>query len=247
MHNSNIDAAAPAFAAFSVDARQLVDALAWLRKAAWEARCSVPMLSCVRIEARPNATVTLDCTDLDRYGTVTLAATVSSPGAFMVDRATLADFAKRAAKAKDGALSIIDDGDGRARFSGGGATATLNTLPAEDWPTLNCKPSDTPLSVNYAAADLADDLARLAPAMSKEETRYYLNGICFDVLDGELRLAATNGHALSLIERGARVDCADMAPILPDRAIQGIAAMLKGEESAAISIHALHGEATAGA
>jgi DNA polymerase-3 subunit beta len=246
MHISDIDAAAPAFAALSVDARELVEALAWLRKAAWEARCSVPMLSCVRIEARPDATVTLDCTDLDRFGTVTLAATVSSPGAFLVDRATLADFAKRAAKGK-GALTIVDDGDGRTRFSGGGATATLNTLPATGWPTLNRKPSDTPLSVNYAAADLAADLARLAPAMSKEETRYYLRGVCFDVLEGELRLAATNGHALSLIERGARVDCGDMMPIVPDRAIHGIAAMLKGEESASIAIHALHGEAVAGA
>lgn len=246
MNISDIDAAAPAFAALSVDARELVDALAWLRKASWEARCSIPMLSCVRIEARPDATVTLDCTDLDRFGTVTLAATVSSPGAFLVDRATLADFAKRAAKGK-GALTIVDDGDGRARFSGGGATATLNTLPATGWPTLNRKPSDTPLSVNYAAADLAADLARLAPAMSKEETRYYLRGVCFDVIEGELRLAATNGHALSLIERGARVDCGDMMPIVPDRAIHGIAAMLKGEESASIAIHALHGEAVAGA
>ena len=246
MNISDIDAAAPAFAALSVDARELVDALAWLRKASWEARCSAPMLSCVRIEARPDATVTLDCTDLDRFGTVTLAATVSSPGAFLVDRATLADFAKRAAKGK-GALAIVDQGDGRAMFSGGGATATLNTLPATGWPTLNRKPSDPPLSVNYAAADLAADLARLAPAMSKEETRYYLCGVCFDVLDGELRLAATNGHALSLIERGARVDCGDMMPIVPDRAIHGIAAMLKGEESASIAIHALHGEAVAGA
>jgi DNA polymerase-3 subunit beta len=246
MHNSNIDAAAPAFAALSVDARQLVDALAWLRKASWEARCSVPMLSCVRIEARPDATVTLDCTDLDRFGTVTLAATVSSPGAFLVDRATLADFAKRAAKSKDGTLTIVDIGNGRAKFSGGGATATLNTLPAKDWPELNRKPSDTPLSVNYAAADLAADLARLAPAMSKEETRYYLRGICFDVTEGELRLVATDGHRMSIIARGNAVDCGDMAPIAPDRAIQGIAAMLKGEESAAINVHALHGEAVAG-
>lgn len=43
-----------------------------------------------------------------------------------------------------------------------------------------------------------DDLAGLALAMSKEEVRYYLNGICYQQEDGATlaTLAATDGHRL---------------------------------------------------
>lgn len=244
MQHSTIEAAAPALAQFDVDARELFEALAWLKKAAWHARSTFPILSCVRIAAHPNATITLECTDLDRTGAVTLAATVSSPGAFLVDRSTLADLAKRAGKGER--VTMADDGDGRARIAAGKASAKMPTLAIADWPTMGRKLSDSPLSLNMAADAFAADLARLSPAICKEETRYYLRGICFDVRDGELRLAATDGHRLSVIDRG-QVECADMAAIVPDCAIQGIVPMLKGADAVALVIHGLWGEAVAGA
>lgn len=244
MKHSTIEAAAPTLAQFDVDARELFEALAWLKKAAWQSRITVPILSCVRIAAHPNATITLECTDLDRTGTVTLAATVSSPGAVLVDRSTLADLAKRAGKGER--VTMVDEGDGRARVAAGKASAKIPTLPIADWPTMGRKLADSPLSLNMAADAFAADLARLSPAICKEETRYYLRGICFDVRDGELRLAATDGHRLSVIDRG-QVECADMAAIVPDCAIQGIVPMLKGADSVALAIHGLWGEAVAGA
>ena len=242
MQHSTIAATAPALAQFDVDARELFEALAWLKKAAWHARSTFPILSCVRIAAHPNATITLECTDLDRTGAVTLAATVSSPGAVLVDRSTLADLAKRAGKGER--VAIADNGNGRARVAAGKASAAVPTLPVADWPTMARKMADNPLALNMAADVFAADLARLSPAICKEETRYYLRGICFDVRDGELRLVATDGHRLSVIDRG-RVDCPDMRPIVPDCAIQGIAPMLKGADVVSVVVHDTWGAAVA--
>lgn len=244
MHHSTIEAAAPALAQFDVDARELFEALAWLKKAAWQSRNYAPILAMVHIEASPSGFVTVECTDLDRTGTVTLAATVSSPGAVLVDRTTLADFAKRAEKGRE--LSLIDQG-GRAKLKAGRATASVPTLPAAEWPTMARKVGDNPLALNMAADAFAADLARLSPAICKEETRYYLRGVNFDVCNGALRLVATDGHRLSLIDRGQAVDCRDMSAIVPDCAIQGIVPMLRGAESLSLAIHGLWGEAIAGA
>jgi len=70
-----------------------------------------------------------------------------------------------------------------------------------------------------------DDLKYCSLAMSKEATRYYLNGICID----KNNMIATDGHRLHLRHLKAALD-SDNKPIIPKDAIKYILAIAKSEK-----------------
>lgn len=76
--------------------------------------------------------------------------------------------------------------------------------------------------------DLAAMLARVAPAMSKEETRYYLNGVFFE-FKGGLKLTAVDGHKLLHFAPEDSVDYPEIEPfILPRETVNHICAVKCG-------------------
>lgn len=69
--------------------------------------------------------------------------------------------------------------------------------------------------------ELCSALQRVAPAMSKEATRYYLNGVCLDYRDRALILVATDGRLLHNVRLAASVEAAEaFALILPARLVE---------------------------
>lgn len=74
--------------------------------------------------------------------------------------------------------------------------------------------------VTYKRKDLIEALAFCRPAMSTEETRYYLNGIYFH----DSKMVATNGHILKAIDTSVPFP-ANM--ILPRRAVSYLTALLR--------------------
>jgi DNA polymerase III subunit beta len=72
-------------------------------------------------------------------------------------------------------------------------------LPAEDFPALP-RFEKVPFG-DVDAAGLLDMIERTFFAISTDETRYNLNGVYFEPSDEALRLVATDGHRLSLVER----------------------------------------------
>ena len=92
--------------------------------------------------------------------------------------------------------------DRRLTITSGPAQFSLQTLPADDFPTLSVEDLD------HAFTLPAEDLKRLIEktrfAISTEETRYYLNGIYLHAAetDGKetLRAVATDGHRLAQVE-----------------------------------------------
>lgn len=82
-------------------------------------------------------------------------------------------------------------------------------------------------------SDLENAIKTLQPFISKEETRFYLNGIFFEWKNGDERinLVATDGHKLCVMqlaidpEEGLQ---GDIACIVPTDALKTILLMLKG-------------------
>ncbi len=72
-------------------------------------------------------------------------------------------------------------------------------LPAEDFPALP-RFEKVPFA-DVEAAALLDMIERTFFAVSTDETRYNLNGVFFEPSAEALRLVATDGHRLSLVER----------------------------------------------
>lgn len=82
------------------------------------------------------------------------------------------------------------------------------------------------------AGELESAIKTLQPFISKETTRYYLNGIFFEYKDGNphINLAATDGHKLCVLEQFANMaddSKGDIAAIVPESALKTILQMLK--------------------
>jgi DNA polymerase-3 subunit beta len=182
-------------------------------KGATERRNTIPILANVLLEAADKQLTCLG-TDLDLAFSANVAAEVEKPGRVTVEAATLRGIVgKLDAKAH---VVVALEGDklivksGRARFS-------LNTLPADDFPSLE-GPKDSELTrFTVPANELARLFGKSQFAISAEETRYYLNGVYFHATQApaghpkKLRSVATDGHRLAQIE----ADCPEGAESMP--------------------------------
>jgi DNA polymerase-3 subunit beta len=67
--------------------------------------------------------------------------------------------------------------------------------------------------VRLQAAVLSQMIERTMYAASLDETRYNLNGVYFEVLpsDGKLRMVATDGHRLALVDRAIGTQASGLA------------------------------------
>lgn len=72
----------------------------------------------------------------------------------------------------------------------------LQTLPAADMPEPTSG-GRADLIDTFTNGMFAATLAKVAYAISTEETRYYLNGVFWDMSQGERRFVATDGHRLA--------------------------------------------------
>jgi len=98
-------------------------------------------------------------------------------------------------------------------------------LPAEDFPALP-KFEKVPFA-DVAPADLLDMIERTFFAVSTDETRYNLNGVYFEPSAEALRLVATDGHRLSLVERTvASTFGLKRGVILPKKGLQELRKLL---------------------
>lgn len=231
MHETNIaaDAATESRARFTCEPRALADAVALLASRVIEQRNRVPILACLMIDARPDGRLILQGTDLDVQARITIAAKVESPGAFCTDAANLKAMLAKLKKVGRDAVAIEDAQPGRAVLVIGRNRFNLPTLPVDDFPMLASptvdETADTPLSAfTVDRGQLVRDLAALAPCISTEETRYYLNGIAMQrrEMAGRERLVmvATSGKEIGIASRALPAGADGLADcILPRKAV----------------------------
>lgn len=112
---------------------------------------------------------------------------------------------------------------GRANFE-------LKSLPSDDFPEVAPFKSD-PLEISLAGSAFWNALDSVKDGISKEETRYYLNGAYLHVVDGKmLAMTTTDGHRLFRQEIGEMPGIKDMPGIIiPAGAIHVMHTLLKGK------------------
>lgn len=234
-------------AEFSADTVALEAAAAFLAKRLIERRNTIPILSHIRIEASPAGEVTLTGSDRDNWASVTVPATVYSPGAVCIDAAPFADALAKVRKGKCSQVTVEHGESGRAVIKAGRTRFNAPTLPVDDFPLPPTDELDSaaPLSrFTVPAARFLADLAALAPCQSTEETRYYLNGIALQVRDlagrGRLTMAATDGHNIGAASRELPAGAETLPDVILSRkavALLGKAAKLASDaETMAIEL-----------
>ncbi|TVP56365.1 MAG: DNA polymerase III subunit beta [Gemmatimonadales bacterium] len=209
---------------FQITRQNLVQGLASV-SASIPSKTTLPVLSNILFEAAPDG-VRMSATDLDVGVRVQVPADVSSGGSLTAPGKKLQEIAK---ELPDQPVQITTRGDqielvcGRSRFK-------LNGLPADDFPALPSVSFDGGWVAE--GANLLSLIQHTSFAVSTEESRPVLNGVLWELRDGEMRMVATNGHRLARmrIPAGPSVETTAQL-IVPPAALDQVRRLFKGDET----------------
>jgi DNA polymerase-3 subunit beta len=206
----------------SVDARAFTSRLKLLKQFA-EKNYTIPILNCCTIEFEPVGRMKLSHYGLDMAMEASLEA--EGAGRVCVPLKTLYAFVSSA----DGDTLTINKkaAESGVTFRCGRFNMNLVPLPAADIPII---PVPTVMTRGFATGEgvLSHLLTMCLPFVSTEETRYYLNGVCFEVGDNTVRAIATDGHKLGTRQTStpAPVEAWDYHPIVPNPSAIALAGII---------------------
>ncbi|WP_336278780.1 DNA polymerase III subunit beta [Bartonella sp. CB175] len=213
----------------TVDRSQFLKSLGRVHRVV-ERRNTVPILSNVLINADSGA-VQLKATDLDLEVTESFMANVEQAGAITVPAHLLYEIVRKLPDNSEIMLSVDEDQARTMSVVSGRSNFQLQCLPKIDFP------ESLPGQFGYSFSLSASSLKRLLDctqfAISTEETRYYLNGIYFHVIDDDvlkLRLVATDGHRLAQADVEAPPGVDGMPGVIIPRKAVGELQKLLSEE-----------------
>lgn len=163
-----------------------------------EKRNTIPILSNVLIEGRDDE-IYLTATDLEVGMRSSYPSSVSNPGKVTVSAKKLHEIIK---ELPDKEISFLSKENCWIEIRCGKALFNIVGLSPEEFPYFPQPDKESFLSINSSL--LREMLEKTAFSISTDESKYNLNGIYFRSVEEDkkvLRLVATDGHRLSLIQK----------------------------------------------
>lgn len=157
-------------------------------------RHTLPILSHLRLEINGQELI---LTGLDLEVELTWRVnldTVMQAGTITVPAKKLADICR---SLSEGSILEFALEEHRAVVRSGRSRFVLTTLPAADFPSIEVSPIQH--QINLPQKQLLNLIQRTDFAMAKQDVRFYLNGMLFELSTGRLRCVATDGHRLALV------------------------------------------------
>jgi DNA polymerase III subunit beta len=184
---------------FSIAAPDLHKALQMMQSIV-EKRTTMPILSNVLLSAGQDS-LKISATDLEITAAIDVPAKISKSGSTTVNAKVFADLVK---EIPEGQINIRLGDAERLEILSGSAKLKIVGVSSDEYPTLPGLGFEVKSRLN--TQQLLEMVDKTIHAMSNDETRYNLNGICFEMHENKkspslLRLVATDGHRLSLISR----------------------------------------------
>lgn len=179
--------------------RKILLAALLLVKPAIKTRSTLPILSCVHL-AVSAAGLTITATDLHLRITRIIQGNYMEPGEICIPFKRLL---KIATELPDEIISIGSTDLVTGSFTGisiVSETATVNIygLSADEFQQDETFPAPF---VRMEHSFFKSMFRKVEPAISQDQSRYILNGVCWEFTTGKLRCMATDGRRLHLIER----------------------------------------------
>jgi DNA polymerase-3 subunit beta len=167
-----------------------------------EKRSSLPILAHVLIEAAEGI-VSLGATDLEVGIRQQCKSTVKKNGAVTTDARKLYEIIRELPPER---ISLRASGNGWLDVSSGKSRFRLASLDPKEFPavvpTEQATGTSPPVTAALSAKTLREMVEKTLFAASPDETRLQLSGVYVEAQEeGKLRMAASDGHRLSLIER----------------------------------------------
>ncbi len=158
------------------------------------------------------------------------------PGELTVPARKLVDICR--SLPDDAVLSFTDE-DQKFVVKSGRSRFTLSTLPANDFP--NVEQSEGDLTFQCEQQDIKRLIDRTGFAMAQQDVRYYLNGMLWEVQEGQLRAVATDGHRLAMCTRPVNVSVTEpLQAILPRKGVIELSRLLDGQGSVEVVLSGNH-------
>ena len=207
-------------------------------------RSTMPILSHVKIESG-EAELRLTATDMalaasEAEGIESSAsAQVLEAGSLTAPAAQLSNIIQKLPEKCE--IIIAKEGEDFVTVKSRSSKFKLRSLPVSDFPSID-EPKN-PTTFGIAAAALTRLFAQTAFSMSRDEIRYYLNGVYLHAAEDKggkvLRSVATDGHRMAISQLPAPAGSEKMAAgIIPAKAVKEFASLFsdkKGDMEVAIS------------
>ena len=156
----------------------------------------LPILANILIEAKNNQLV-LSSTDMDISIIEKITCDVMEDGATTINSQILYDIVRKIDENSE--IEIISNNGKLLTLRSEGSRFSLNCLPKEDFPIIEKDNAGVNITLNSKTLFKLIDKTKFA--ISNEETRYFLNGLYFNVTKEEnkniVTLVGTDGHRLA--------------------------------------------------
>jgi DNA polymerase-3 subunit beta len=201
---------------FEIDRAEFLEGLR-LTQGVVERRNTLPILSNVLIEPVGQG-VSILATDLDMGMRRSCAAKVKGVGSLTVNARKLFELVKE----MQGEVIRVKGGEGhRVEVVSGKARFHLVGLDPKEFPSIPglSKPGRGAAEVKASASVIGAMIEGTLFAVSLDETRINLSGVFVENHQGSLRMVATDGHRLALIDRKVEGKVPDKGVILPRKGL----------------------------
>jgi DNA polymerase-3 subunit beta len=200
-------------------------------------RNALSILSNVLLDARDNG-LTIRATDLKVAFETTIPVEVSVPGSTTVFCDKFLSILK---SLPSGEIEFEEEEDNslviRPLFKK--IDFRLKTIGADKYPETQIS-ADTPY-FEFPQQDFVQMIGQTVFAVSDDETRYFMNGVYLENVDGKLTMVATDGRRLSFISRGSDQPLIDFdGVIVPPKVLQLVRRLVSGEGRMSISVTDKH-------
>lgn len=177
-------------------------------------RTPKPVLQCVRISAEKGL-LSLMATDLEVAIRYTLGAVdVTKPGEALVPAGELRE---TISKLPDETVTLTDE-SGKLVVRSANSVHTMYQMELADFPPVGDFSEEAGTTVK--TAELKDLVRKVVYAAAKENTRYAIHGIRWEISGKQIRLIATDGRRLAKSWGVCEGDAKDLGAILPIRAMR---------------------------
>jgi len=215
---------------FSAKRGELLGMLYWTQGIV-ERRNTMPILANVLIEGRKGE-IYLTATDIEIGIRGKLEGEVESDGMVTVGAKKLYEIVREAPEERVQLKSLENDWvevkSGKARFKIVGVDGReFPQFPQFEGEKLSRVPAQV----------LREMIERTIFSVSTDETRYNLNGVFVEELTGgKVRMVATDGHRLALVERGIGSVGLNKGVILPRKGLGEVKKLLEGVEDGLVAV-----------
>ena len=209
---------------FTIAKHALLRELSALQQTVAERKVSIPALSYLRLEASRDGCLRLVGTDLDQTLTCETAATVYQVGACALPGRKLLDLVRHL---PDAPVTLETKANQRTDITCGRARFKLAGLDPADFPEI---PVFQEAAAQLPAAIFRAMIERTRFAITQDESRYTLSGAKFFLRQRGVRLVATDGTRLSLIDNRSVSNEREFDCLIPKKALQALAHLAAGHE-----------------